>query len=213
MPSRQWDYFMENFFGDPYMMWHDGIDPTSVNLLKGAERDQAENMLIESMEQGSYWAPMGLRELRSKKAVPIMKNLLIKATGDLLIEIAIALNVIEDTTEYNSYIIRVLREYGSPYGRLNAARKLRDFSTPEVIKSLFDAVSDTDYLVRNHACESLLAIHGFNPVISEYQDIFKLIIVDADNRTGRNTGTAAAAYKKAEEMLRIMFEKSGDQSQ
>jgi len=195
------------------MMWHDGIDPTSVNLLKGAERDQAENMLIESMRQGSYWAPMGLREMCSRKAVPVMRKLLAKATGDLLIEIAIALNVIEDTTEYNSYIIHVLREYPSPYGRLNAARKLRDFPTPEVIKALFDAVSDADYLVRNHACESLLAIHGFNPVISEYQDIFKLIIVEADNRTGRNTGTTAAVYKKAEEILRIMFEKSGDQSQ
>ena len=54
MPSRQWDYFMDNFFGDPYMMWHDGIDTTSVCRLEGAERDRAEDMLIESMKEGSH---------------------------------------------------------------------------------------------------------------------------------------------------------------
>ena len=46
MPSREWDYFMKNFFGDPYMMWHDRIDVTSVCALVGAERDQAEEILI-----------------------------------------------------------------------------------------------------------------------------------------------------------------------
>ncbi|TFG30641.1 HEAT repeat domain-containing protein [Candidatus Thorarchaeota archaeon] len=206
MPSRQWDYFMDNFFGDPYMMWHDGINPKSVCGLEGAERDQAENMLIESMKEGSYWAPMGLRELRSQKAVSIMKDVLAYANGNLLIEIAIALNVIEETTNYNQYILYVLREYPSPYTRLRAAMKLRDFPTPEVIEALFDAVSDVDYLVRNHASESLLAIHGLKPMISEYKEIFKLIIVDADRRTSTSKKEAAAAYKKAEEMLRALFE-------
>ena len=95
MPSRQWDYFMANFFGDSYIMWHDGIDPTSVSGLGGAEREKAEDMLIESMKEGSFWAPMGLRELRSQRAVPVMKDILSSASGDLLMEIAIALNVID----------------------------------------------------------------------------------------------------------------------
>jgi HEAT repeat protein len=197
---------MDNFFGDPYMMWHDGIDPTSVCGLEGAERDQAEAMLIESMQEGSYWAPMGLREMRSEKAVPIMKDMLPSIDGVLLIEIAIALNVIEDTVEYNQYILRVLREYPSPYTRLKAAMKLRDFPTPEVIEALFDAVSDEDYLVRNHASESLLAIHGLQPTISEHKEIFKLIIVDYDKRSSESTKEAAAAYKKAEQMLRALFD-------
>ena len=88
MPSREWDYFMKNFFGDPYMMWHDGIDVTSVCALVGAERDQAEEMLINSMNKGSQWALMGLREIRSQKAVPVMKKLLATASGDLLMEIS-----------------------------------------------------------------------------------------------------------------------------
>jgi len=200
---------MDNFFGDPYMMWHDGIDPTSVCGLEGAERDQAEDMLIESMKEGSYWAPMGLRELRSEKAVPIMKEMLPSIDGVLLVEIAIALNVIEDTLEYNQYLLQVLREYPSPYTRLKAAMKLRDFPTLEVIEALFDAVRDEDYLVRNHASESLLAIHGLQPTISEHKEIFQLIIVDYDKSSNVSTREAAAAYKKAEEMLRELFEKEG----
>ena len=188
------------------MMWHDGIDPSSVCGLEGAERDQAEDMLIESMKEGNYWAPMGLRELRSEKAVPIMKEMLPSVDGVLLIEIAIALNVIEDTVEYNEYILRVLREYPSPYTRLKAAMKLRDFPTPEVIEALFDAVNDEDYLVRNHASESLLAIHGLEPTISEHKEIFKLIIVDYDKQS-KTTKEAGAAYRKAEQMLRVLFEK------
>lgn len=196
---------MENFFGDPYMMWHDGIDPTSVCLLEGAERDQAELMLIESLEAGSHYAAMGLRELRSAKAVPIMKNMLSKVSADLKIEISIALNVIENTTEYTSYIIQILREYPSPYVRLNAARKLRDFPTPEVIRVLYDAVSDIDYLVRYHACDSLLHIHGMKADISKHKDIFDLICTEHDAHGKHRTENARVRYLEATNLLRQLF--------
>jgi len=88
------------------MMWHDGIDPTAACILEGAERDQAEAMLINSLEEGSHYAAMGLRELRSKNAVPLMKRMLEKVSAELLVEIAIALNVIEKTTQYNTYLIQ-----------------------------------------------------------------------------------------------------------
>jgi hypothetical protein len=39
MTSPEWSRFMDNFFGDPYMMWHDGIDPTAAKGLKGDERE------------------------------------------------------------------------------------------------------------------------------------------------------------------------------
>ena len=187
------------------MMWHDGIDPTAICNLEGAERDQAEAMLIESMEEGSHYAAMGLRELRSEKAVPLMKKMLEKVSADLLIEIAIALNVIENTTEYNTHIIKILLEYPSPYVRLHAARKLRDFPTPEVISALYDSICDVDYLVRYHASESLLAIHGFEPMISSHKEIFNLIT--ADPKKGISRDAAAGAYKKAEQMLHSLFEK------
>jgi HEAT repeat protein len=207
MPSREWDYFLKNFFGDYYTMWHDGIDPTSVCKLDSPEREEAEEMLIESMQKGSFWAPMGLRELRSKKAVPIMKKMLSSASDDLLMEIAIALNVIEDTTEYYPYVLRVFQEAPSAYTRVKAAMKLRDFPTPEVIEALFDAVSDQDSLVRNNASNALLNIHGFEPMIHEHKEIFKLLITHPNDERGISRTDAAAAYKQAEQMLRVLFEK------
>ena len=187
------------------MMWHDGIDPTAACILEGAERDQAEAMLIKSMEEGSHYAAMGLRELRSEKAVPLMKQMIVKVSADLLIEIAIALNVIEKTTDYNSYLVQVLLEYPSPYVRLNAARKLRDFPTPEVISALYDAVCDIDYLVRNHASESLLFIHGLQPMISGYSEIFSLICSEPDSGDLISIPERVAKYKKAVDMLKDLF--------
>ena len=207
MPSRDWDYFVKNFFGDYYIMWHDGIDSTSVLALEGTEREKAENMLIKSIQKGSFWAPMGLRELRSQKAIPVMKEMLSSASGDLLMEIAIALNVIEDTAEYYPNILRVLQEAPSAYTRLKAAINLRDFSTPDVIEALFDAVSDVDYLVRNSASNSLLAIYGFESMISDHEEIYQLIITHSNDVTGVSEKDAVDAYKKAERMLRTLFEK------
>lgn len=207
MPSREWENFMRNFFGDYYVMWHDGIDASSVCALEGAEREKAEAMLIKSMTKGSQWAPMGLRELRSQKAVPVMKELLSKASGDQLMEIAIALNVIEDTKEYYPYILRVFQETPSAYTRVKAAMKLREFPTPEVIEALFHAVNDEDDIVRNNASNALLAIHGFEPRIDEHLEIYQQIITYPDDELGVSKKDASTAYKKAELMLHALFKK------
>jgi len=92
---------------------------------------------------------------------------------------------------------------------LKAAHKLRDFSTPEVIEALFDAVSDADYLVRSQASESILAIHGLEPMIFEQKEIYQLIIIYSDEEKGISSQDTTVAYKKAEEMLRELIEKEG----
>jgi HEAT repeat protein len=197
---------MENFYGDPYMMWHDGIDAKSVCLLEGAERDQAESMLIESMESGSHYAAMGLRELKSQRAIPIMKELLEKVGSDLKIQIVVALNLIEDTNEYTPHLIQILTYNGSSYVRLNAAIELRNFPTDETIQALFNSVSsDPDYLVRNHASESLLFIHGFEPTISEHKEIFQLICTEFNPKDDASYQEATKQYTRAAELLRDLF--------
>ena len=206
MPSPEWNYFMDNFFGDPYMMWHDGIDPTASRGLKGEEREKGEEMLIESMKEGSYWAPMGLREMGSKKAVPVMKEILDESHSRLMIEIAHALNVLEGTTEYLPYIIRVLEHAGFWSSRMDAARMLRNYNTPEVVEALYGSVQDADYLVRNHSSESLLHIHGLPASISEYKKIFQKIIVEYDAEDEESIKEAQEQYKKAATMLRELIE-------
>ena len=108
---------------------------------------------------------------------------------------------------YNSYIIRILLEYLSPYVQLNAARKLRDFPTTRVIAALYDAVCDIDYLVRNHASESLLFIHGLEPMISDHSEIFGLICTERDPEKNDTAEDAAHRYKRAENMLKSLFGK------
>jgi HEAT repeat protein len=161
-------------------------------------------MLIESMEKGSYWAPMGLREMKSEKAIPHMKKLIETAYPRLGIEIAVALNVIEETTEYVPYLINILQNVSSPYDRFAAAIALREFGTREAIDALFEAIKDPDYLVRNHASESLLAIHGLEPTISNHDEIFGLICTDSEDEESYKK--AIIRFEKAIELLKQVFE-------
>ncbi|MDF1539310.1 MAG: HEAT repeat domain-containing protein [Candidatus Thorarchaeota archaeon] len=207
MPGSDWDYFMENFFGDSYMMWHDGINPAAARYLKGEERDKAEEMLIQSMKDGSYWAPMGLREMRSQAAVPVMKEFLVRVGGRSTIEIAHALNVIEKTTEFIPYILGVLKNAGFWSDRMDAARLLRNYDTLEVIEALYDSISDADYLVRNHTCESLLQIHGLPESISTHKEIFQEITVDYDSNDEASITNAKEHYRRAAQMLSELIRK------
>jgi hypothetical protein len=67
--------------------------------------------------------------------------------------------------------------------------------------------NDPDYLVRNHASESLLHIHGFKPAISEHREIFGLICVEFDPKDEVSYHEASKQYTRAAAMLRDLFEK------
>ncbi len=208
MSSKDWEYFMENYFGDPYMMWHDGIDTKSVIRLKGEERTKAEGMLIGAMKSGSYWGAIGLRELRSEKAVPHLKEMLPQATEMLKIHVAIALCVIEESTEYVGNIIEVL-ENDSEYFRLEAALSLKHFPIPEVIDALFRAVIDPEYLVRYHVCDSILHIYGIEDSIDQFEDIFAHIGIEYDPESEASINLAIEHYETASKMLKELVESKG----
>ncbi|MFW9926080.1 MAG: HEAT repeat domain-containing protein [Candidatus Thorarchaeota archaeon] len=210
MPSREWEYFMENYYGDPYMMWHDGIDEKSVTYLKGEEREKAEDMLIESLAEGNYYAAKGLRELRSEKAIPTLVMNLFSGSGTLTVEIAVALCMIKDTLDYVPHIINVMKNHVFWTSRMDAARALRRFPTEEVVEALYETVAkDPDYLVRNHASETILFLHGLEPVISEHKEIFQLMIVEFDKTDKASIDTAFRSYQKCSEMLRQFVESEG----
>ena len=210
MPSAEWNYFLENYYGNPYMMWHDGIDETSVLPLKGEEREKAEDMLIHSLEEGSHYGAIGLREMRSTKAVPILEEQLDQTTGTLAVEIAVALCMIKNTLEYVPHILAALKM--SPFwsDRIRAAISLRRFPTDEVVNALFESVAkDRDYLVRNHASETILFLHGLEPSISMYKDIFKHLIIEFEKDNEDSAKNAFINYQQSAEMLRDLIEKEG----
>jgi len=172
-PSVAFRNFYESFFGDPYMAWHDGLDMGSVDQLTGDERDLAEKLLLE---HGDHRASAGLGQLKSNKSAEILKKNLLTASALETVNICVALKKIENDDGYCKYIIQVLKRCPSEYDRLEAAMALRDFNTAESIAALYETLHDPDYLVRYHACNSLLKLHGINSDISEYADIFSKII-------------------------------------
>jgi HEAT repeat protein len=208
MPSSEWKYFIDNFFANQMIMWDRGIDPTVANDLKGDERNKGEDMLIESLRKGCHWAPMGLREMGSKKAIPVMKELIDSSHYQLQLEIAYALNVLEKTTDYLPYLIEILKNAGS-WDRMTAARMLRNYNTPEVIEALYGSIEDSDHLVRNHSCESLLNIHGLAYSLSEnaeYKEIHEKILAYYDVEDDEKRQEACEQYKRAAEMLRELID-------
>ncbi|MFW9794595.1 MAG: HEAT repeat domain-containing protein [Candidatus Thorarchaeota archaeon] len=211
MPSSEWERFMENYYGDPYMMWHDGIDEKSVTYLKGKERERAEDMLIESLREGNHYAAKGLRELRSEKAIPALEKHLFSGSGTLTVEISVALCMIKDTFDYVPHIIDIMKKHVFWTQRMYAARALRRFPTEEVVEALYQTIAkDSDYIVRNHASETILFLHGLEPAISQHKEIFGLMIVDYDKDDDASIQNAFSKYQKCADLLRALVDKEGE---
>jgi len=196
--SNEWNWFVHEFFErSDYMQWHDGVDPSVVLKLNDEERELAEDLLIESMKENAQWPTRALAMMKSKKAIPTLKEKLKNSWGIIRLRVAFALEKIEENGEYIKYILHELRENASPYDRLEAAMNLREFPTPEVIEALYAGMLDEDYLVRNHSSDSLLGIHGFPPDVYKQKKIFDLI------RTEKEKGkTTSEDYKLAVKLMK-----------
>lgn len=191
------------------MMWHDGIDEKTVTFLKGAEREKAEEMLIESLQEGNHYAAIGLKELRSTKAIPHLLEVMYQGWGNLKVHATVAMSMIENTFDYVGEIIEVLRKSAAWTYRMRAAIELRHFPLPSVVEALFETVSqDSDYIVRNHASETILFLHGLKPAVSERREIFRHLIVQAGEK-GVTVPEALKHYRICADMLREVIEEEG----
>ncbi len=159
MASNAFSSFYESYFGDPYMAWHDGLDTESLLRLEGAELAEAERLLIAGLQTSDPRPAAGLATLRSAPAAPALKALLPQATGDVRVQTALALWQIEQYPLAVPALIGVLQA-ASWSERLNAAMALQYVRTPQSVAALLRALHDPEDLVRSHAADSLLAIHG-----------------------------------------------------
>lgn len=204
MKSVAWKIFIDTFFGDPYMAWHDGLNPGIVKKLNNEERQQAEDMLIKQLsEQLDYRAAIGLGEMLSQKAVPFLKQA--SARNDRLgVEAANAVFLITRDPKYINSLIRILRRAPSSFDRFEAAIKLRQFNIPKVVKALYKGLEDEEYLVRYHCANSLLSIYKIHKEISEIDSIFKYIISTHFSKLGMSSDLA---FKKAKKDVTLAQEK------
>lgn len=184
------------------MAWHDGLDIEALLALEGEEKEKAENLLLDGLVDSvpDYRLAVGLGELRSQKALPVLKEKLNQATGELHAHIAAAVAKIEGTEgEGIDNMIEALKA-----GYFQAALDLKRFNTPKVTAALFEAVENDAYLVRYHSCESLLHLHGLPSAISDYGAIFGNIVA---KEMDHPTPEEKSKFKTAVLQLKKLFQK------
>jgi len=156
-----WDDWKEQTFGSGYMIWHDGLDTSAVTCLRGQERDEALAML----------------RLGDAESIASMKSELEKATGTSRVRLALSIHALAPDPSLARYLVDVLHSTLYWTDRIEAAIGLRHFSGPDDEQALLESVeADPEYLVRNHASESLLIRWKIEPhEISKHEAIFKRI--------------------------------------
>lgn len=119
--------------------------------------------------------------------------------------------MIKNSLEYVGNIIHELKNSAFWSYRIDAARALRRFPDEQVVEALFEAVAkDPDYLVRNHASETILFLHGMRPKISEHEEIFQHMIVEFEGEDEDSIKSAFVHYQKCADLLRDLIEEEGE---
>jgi HEAT repeat protein len=191
--SNDFSAFYESYFGDPYMAWHDGLDADALARLQGAERQEAEQMLIAALDSGDYRPAAGLAVLRSHGAMDKLKQQLSGTSGDQRIQTAFALWRTEKYPPAVDAVIDVLQHYPGWGSRLNAAITLREMKTPASLEALWQALQDPEDLVRHHAAASLLVMYGLQDP-NTYED--NPLTIDIMSGVRAKQDAAVAAIKK-----------------
>ena len=84
--SSEWKEFIHHFFKrSDYEQWHDGPYDDIVLALNEDERKEAEDLLIESVKKNDQWPTVALALLKSKKAIPVLKEKLKKCSLNFLL--------------------------------------------------------------------------------------------------------------------------------
>jgi HEAT repeat protein len=116
MYSPDFERFYESCFGTSFGAIHDGLDETAVLNLRGAEREEAESLLLQSLgtDLDRYSRPVtALGLLGSKKASAPLKQRLQTATGWDRVMTALALFRIEKYPDAERVILGCLQTAGT----------------------------------------------------------------------------------------------------
>jgi hypothetical protein len=191
--SPAFERFRSSFFEDEYTA-RDSLDGAALASLEGAERDRAEEMLLQHLPDGR--AVIGLGALRSRRAENALIQLFEVKRDRLddglydagLVSIARALWRIRPAPRWLEAVVEVLTRSAWSVQRWPAAEALRDFRDPAAVRALVKALDDSDALVRSHSAKALLVIHGLP---AEFMD-WEHMTVDREHMTIRVMSEDAA---------------------
>ena len=179
-----WTRWKEATFGTGYSIWHEGLDVAAVTRLEGEARTSAVAMLQLGRSLGDDHATEALAAMGDAPTLAAMRERL--DTDDPPLEpatrvrTALILHQRAPDPLLAAHLVAVL---ASPWSkrqvdssRIDAAIGLRRFDGAGDEAALLVAVGDPSYLVRYHACESLLARWRVRRLqITEHPEIFALI--------------------------------------
>jgi hypothetical protein len=168
MASKDFDRFVDTFFGTGPEAAMEGPDTGALERLQGSERDRAEKMLMDALGPKDSRPAVGLGVLRSKAASARVRELMQEAEGNVsdpdggaLVNTSLAYHQIEGDPKAITNITNVLEQ--SPFApiRVDAAVALREIRAPEAEAALWKAVeNDENDLVRHNAAKALLMMKG-----------------------------------------------------
>ncbi len=195
--AAEWSAWKLRTFGDGYNIWHEGLDVPAVTRLRGAARERALVMLRLGLALDDPHAAQALAAMDDPASDAAVRAYLERASGSPRVRVAVELQRVHPEPALAEHLIAVLRGGERFSERIDAAIGLRHFDGAEDHAALLDAVGDRTYLVRYHACESLLLRRGRTKVdlASDRPDIFKLIVEPDDARPSRAQRAAHAAAR------------------
>jgi hypothetical protein len=159
---KDFDQFMARFMLQGSMREAlSDFDVPALLALKGAERQEAEEVLIERLESSvnDPRVPRALGFMKSRRALPALRRVT-RALNETAVEAALFLWELERDPGAAEALVRTLRESHIDTARLLAANALRDFPGPATEAALLQALDDEDELVRGRAGAVLMRQKG-----------------------------------------------------
>lgn len=207
-PAATWTRWKADTFGSGHHIWHEGLDVRAVTRLKGQAREHALAMLRLGRSLGDDHASEVLAAMGDAATIAAMRARLDAGGLDLepttRVRFAAILHRIRPDPRLGAHLVAVLAapwSKGQPWSaRLDAAVGLREFPGAEAEAALYAAVADPSYLVRCHACESLLhRQRARRSQLSDHPALFALICGGDD---GEPSPDDLARYAEAQRRLR-----------
>lgn len=173
--SKKFQIFLASFIEKMSVQAHrEGLNIESLRQLDAAEKTQAEALLLEKLESkgGDDRVIIGLGELKSQKALPLLREYLpssaeIEEVEDWsvgktahILKVCKTLWQIERAQEALLWVLQILEESPHRNARMDVAVELRAYPCQESADALWRTLEDDDKLTRMHAMTSLLMIHG-----------------------------------------------------
>jgi hypothetical protein len=196
--------------GDPYSIWHDGLEVDWMKTLTGGAREEALIMLHYGVELGDSDCATALAAMGDVSAVPKIRNKFSESTDLAKVASTLAIHELVPDEALAGNLIDVLKNPlsseidATSMARMKAAIGLRNFSGEASERALLDAVEhDPAYLVRYHSYYGLIS--RWNVKLSSQEDdaIFKLICLSSNRSSNNKTITAEDQASLSEARQRL----------